>query len=396
MEVILLEKIGRLGNIGDRVRVRAGYGRNYLIPQGKAVFATQENVARFEARRAELEQLAAARLGEAQALADQIAQIGSLTLSAVAGEGGKLFGSVSARDIADALAAGDIKLAAKILWLTLKMEWQKGVHFLNGIWQEVVTFFVKSWTKATFTLSRGMVSLGANMERGWLETNDFMADAWAVTCNGLAVAFRDVMGKVQKAWAFVKGLFEGLSMEEIAVQVAQVDQETAAGNKKDSESFAIGIDARATAREKRHTAIDDAETGTLAELDDDERRRNAARDKAHAANVKGTQRDLDDARSDWQKSLDEARHKAFVTGQRGTDDVDALPTIGELTDKVGDGLGVAQRTAETKGSFSAFAVRGMQTGGPAQRIAKATEKTAESTKSMDEQMAEQRGVLFSN
>ena len=110
MEVILLEKIGRLGNIGDRVRVRAGYGRNYLIPQGKAVFATQENVARFEARRAELEQLAAARLGEAQALADQIAQIGSLTLSAVAGEGGKLFGSVSARDIADALAAAGIEV----------------------------------------------------------------------------------------------------------------------------------------------------------------------------------------------------------------------------------------------------------------------------------------------
>jgi large subunit ribosomal protein L9 len=110
MEVILLEKIGRLGNIGDHVRVRAGYGRNYLIPQGKAVFATQENVARFEARRAELEQLATARLGEAQALADRIAELGSLTLSAVAGEGGKLFGSVGARDIADALAAAGIEV----------------------------------------------------------------------------------------------------------------------------------------------------------------------------------------------------------------------------------------------------------------------------------------------
>lgn len=111
MEVILLEKTGRLGNIGDRVRVKAGYGRNYLIPQGKAVFATAENVARFEARRAELEQAAAERLAGAQSLAGRIAEAGTLSIAAVAGEGGKLFGSVGARDIADALAAAGIEVA---------------------------------------------------------------------------------------------------------------------------------------------------------------------------------------------------------------------------------------------------------------------------------------------
>lgn len=111
MEVILLEKTGRLGNIGDRVNVKAGYGRNYLVPQGKAVFATPGNIARFEEQRAELERISAERLNDAQALAAQIEQVGEVSIAAVAGEGGRLFGSVGARDIADALLAAGVNIA---------------------------------------------------------------------------------------------------------------------------------------------------------------------------------------------------------------------------------------------------------------------------------------------
>lgn len=111
MEVILLEKTGRLGNIGDRVNVKAGYGRNYLIPQGKAVFATPGNIARFEQQRAELERISAQRLQDAQALAAQIERVSAVTITAVAGEGGKLFGSVGARDIADVLVAAGVNVA---------------------------------------------------------------------------------------------------------------------------------------------------------------------------------------------------------------------------------------------------------------------------------------------
>ncbi len=111
MEVILLEKTGRLGNIGDRINVKAGYGRNYLIPQGKAVFATPGNIARFEQQRAELERISAQRLQDAQVLAAQIEQVSAVTITAVAGEGGKLFGSVGARDIADVLVAAGVNVA---------------------------------------------------------------------------------------------------------------------------------------------------------------------------------------------------------------------------------------------------------------------------------------------
>jgi large subunit ribosomal protein L9 len=110
MEVILLEKIGKLGNIGDKANVKAGYGRNYLVPQGKAVFATEANVADFELRRADLEAAAAEKLGEAQARAAKLQAMGTVSISAIAGDEGKLFGSIGVRELEDAInaAGGEI------------------------------------------------------------------------------------------------------------------------------------------------------------------------------------------------------------------------------------------------------------------------------------------------
>ena len=105
MEVILLENISKLGRLGQTVNVKAGFGRNYLIPQGKAVHATEANTAAFEARRAELEAAAAALLAAAQLRAEAINALGLISIAANAGEEGKLFGSVGTRDIAEAIVA---------------------------------------------------------------------------------------------------------------------------------------------------------------------------------------------------------------------------------------------------------------------------------------------------
>jgi large subunit ribosomal protein L9 len=101
VDVILLEKIDNLGNIGARVKVKPGYGRNYLLPQGKATLATPENVAKFETMRVELERKAADAMTAAQARAQQLAGV-QLNLSAKAGTEGKLFGSIGTIDIAEA------------------------------------------------------------------------------------------------------------------------------------------------------------------------------------------------------------------------------------------------------------------------------------------------------
>ena len=110
MEVILLEKIGKLGDLGDKVTVKPGYGRNFLIPQGKAVPATQDNVEKFEARRAELEAAAAEHLAAAEVRAGQIQELGVISIAANAGEEGKLFGSIGTRDIADAVTAAGVEI----------------------------------------------------------------------------------------------------------------------------------------------------------------------------------------------------------------------------------------------------------------------------------------------
>lgn len=110
MEIILLEKIANLGALGDRVKVKPGYARNFLIPQGKATAATPANLARFEARRAELERVATEALAKANARAAQLAEL-IVTLSVKTGSEGRLFGSVGAADIANAVSAAGIELS---------------------------------------------------------------------------------------------------------------------------------------------------------------------------------------------------------------------------------------------------------------------------------------------
>lgn len=109
MEVILQEKIHNLGSLGDQVKVKPGYGRNYLIPQGKAVPATPENVAKFEARRAELEKAQAEQLAAAQARSGKLNGL-KLTIARKAAEEGKLYGSVATADIVEAAEAAGAEL----------------------------------------------------------------------------------------------------------------------------------------------------------------------------------------------------------------------------------------------------------------------------------------------
>ncbi|RUL72904.1 50S ribosomal protein L9 [Dyella choica] len=104
MELILLEKVRNLGNLGDKVKVKPGYGRNYLLPQGKAVRVNAENLAAFEARRAEYEAKANNLLSNASTRQAKLADV-SVTISANASPEGKLYGSVGPREIADALQA---------------------------------------------------------------------------------------------------------------------------------------------------------------------------------------------------------------------------------------------------------------------------------------------------
>jgi len=111
MQVILLEKVNKLGGLGEEVTVKNGYGRNFLVPQGKAVPATTANREAFQERRAELEAAAAERLAAAQAVATKLEGIECVTIASKAGDEGKLFGSIGARDLAEAATAAGVELS---------------------------------------------------------------------------------------------------------------------------------------------------------------------------------------------------------------------------------------------------------------------------------------------
>ncbi len=109
MDVILLEKTRNLGDLGDKVSVKAGYGRNFLIPQGKAVPATKVNLEAFEKRRAELEKKAAEELAAAQERVEKLQQL-KVTIVSKAGDEGKLFGSIGTSDLAKAMTEAGVEV----------------------------------------------------------------------------------------------------------------------------------------------------------------------------------------------------------------------------------------------------------------------------------------------
>ncbi|MCX7105372.1 MAG: 50S ribosomal protein L9 [Methylococcales bacterium] len=109
MEVILLEKIANLGNLGDKVTIKSGYGRNYLVPQGKAVPATVTKIAEFEARRAELEKAAHEKLVSAQKIGNELSKI-QVEIAHKAGDEGRLFGSIGTHNIAEAITTAGIAI----------------------------------------------------------------------------------------------------------------------------------------------------------------------------------------------------------------------------------------------------------------------------------------------
>jgi large subunit ribosomal protein L9 len=146
MEVILLEKIANLGNLGDKVSIKSGYGRNYLVPQGKAVPATATKIAEFEARRAELEKAAVEKLNAAQARANALGKV-NVVITHKAGDEGRLFGSVGTQNIAEAFTAGGVAVEKHEIRLP------HGAIRHIGEYEIDVTFHTDVTVKTTITIA---------------------------------------------------------------------------------------------------------------------------------------------------------------------------------------------------------------------------------------------------
>jgi large subunit ribosomal protein L9 len=154
VEVILLERIRNLGALGQTVNVKPGYGRNFLVPNGKAVYATAANIKKFEERRAELEKAEAEHLQAALDKKAAIEALGAVVIHSKAGDEGKLFGSIGTRDIADAVTQAGVEIAKS------EIDMPTGVIRTAGNYEIVIELH----SDVTATLKLSIVSEGSSSE----------------------------------------------------------------------------------------------------------------------------------------------------------------------------------------------------------------------------------------
>lgn len=209
--------------------------------------------------------------------------------------------------ISDALAAGDFSLAAKVLWLTLQMEWQRGVNALNQIWIGVKDTFLAVWTEAVYGVARIATEAWAGLQSGWVETVDFLMDAWTLFTSGITQAWHTAVGFIRKAWVRLKSLFDAdLNVD---AEVTRINQDVAGQQAATATERDRRIGEREQARRQRLKEIDAGRTGTLDELEQLREADHVARHKRNQADLSASEEALNRARTDWQQAIAEAARK---------------------------------------------------------------------------------------
>lgn len=287
------------------------------------------------------------------------------------------------KGIGDALATGNIGLAAKIVWLTLKMEWQKGINTINQAWIGAKNFFMSTWSNAVYGVASIFTDGWAMVESGWVETVDFLRDAWSVFTNFLSKTWNNTIGFVQKAWVRLKALFD----EDIDVnaEVNRINNETNAKNTEADTARDSAIAERDQQRKKSRKDIEDRRQGTQRELADQQARDDEERQKKYDAQSMESQAAVDAAKEEFRGATQEAATGRAEYERKQRD----RRYPGQITST----LNTEQKKLESKGTFNAMAARGLGADSLADRTAKATESTA---KSVSELLNEARkgGVVF--
>jgi len=282
--------------------------------------------------------------------------------------------------IGKALSAGDIGLAARILWDFLKLEWQRGVTGLSAIWGGVKGWFQSVWAEAVYGAAAIALKAWYGLKTGFMEVVRFLADGWAIFSSGIIKGWHSTIGFIKKAWTRLKAMFS--SDINVEAEVKRIDKETAGKNAAADQAAQTGIATREldAGRKNELARIEQDKKSSLAALQDQKSAESAAREKAKADDLAKSQADLAKAQQDYTKAITEA---------------DALPASaagGSLADRLKGAesrfsginpTGLASKISSA-GSFSAASVRGLGSTNFEQRIASATEATAKWTQATAE------------
>jgi len=286
--------------------------------------------------------------------------------------------------ISDALAAGDISLAMKVLWLTLKMEWTRGINFLEKAWLNFRNFFIRIGYDAWSGLLALVETIWYGLEVGWIETVGFFSKGWAKFTAFFARTWQHMKTWAKKAWIWIKGLFDDSTAESRAAAYEAVDKETEAAIARiDSEQAADLARAERERQSKRDRARRIHEA-TMAGIGRENLDRHKALDDEYAQRMAQNELELARARGEWKAAIAAAAAKRKAKSD-GTPDGDAPPSPGEFEPppNVG-GMGAllddSAKKIGAKGSFNAASLLGMQAGAASDKLTKISEETKEYTR----------------
>ncbi len=285
--------------------------------------------------------------------------------------------------IADALAAGDITLAAQILWLSLKLAWQQGVAALNKAWLEAKRFFLSvaygMWYGA---LAAAEITFHA-LEVAWIETTAFLSKTWTSFTSGFQKAWNTAINWTAKRLLELWGLFDETLDVEAAKQMA--DEDLSSVNAEIDRQRDAALQAREAQRQAERDRARDIHEGALEQIGRQDEEAQRALDQETDSRVRETQRQLDEARKALDDAVAEARRKRAASEAEGGGPRrprgDPLAGLDDLLDGVGSFL--AQKISVT-GTFNPLAAAGLGGGDAVERTARATEETARHTKRLAE------------
>ncbi len=294
--------------------------------------------------------------------------------------------------IADALAAGDLALAAEVLWLGLKVAWQRGASELNAVWLEARAFFVGTAQKMWFgALAAAQIVLHA-LESAWIETTAFLSKTWTRFASGFQRIWQNAVGFVAKRMLEIQGLFDSSLDVEAAKQA--VDDQLDAKLAEIDQNARRELSAREDRRRRERDAAAELNEATLAEIGRRFEEAQEALRTGNEARIAESQRALDEARRKLDEAIETARERREAMGDESGPGRIGRDLIAELEDRLG-GLGSSlARGPSARGTFNARAVQGLASDdAAAERTAKATEQTARHTRQLAD-AAKSGGLTF--
>ena len=295
------------------------------------------------------------------------------------------------KGIGDALAAGDLALAVKILWLTLKLEWQKGVAFLEKHWIRFKEFFLLLASDAFYGAVSLLIDAWAGLRVAWVETTAFLSDAWNVFLSGLTTGWNKAQNLISKGVLRLMKLFDSDLDVEAASKI--LDEQFAQKQNANQRRLNEQIGQSDRSRRDRLAQIEAERQGAQSEIGEMAAADRAARQRQNATDLAASQDALAKARAEWEAALAEAaRNRDVTTLEGGSERMRrAALNLGGLDETLGD---IGREKVSVQGTFNALGARGLASEGPAERTAKATEQTAKNTKRLLNE-AKNGGLAFS-